>query len=137
MKIGFLGLGVMGLPMVTNIVKKINEPVYGYDVIPKTLEELKKVGGHPISDATELYKTCDIIIQMLPTHPIIINSVESAIKYGKPGNVIIDMSSTSPDIILDLNKKVKNAKMHFLDSPVSGGNPGAIAGTTGYYDGWR
>ena len=70
-----------------------------------------------------------VILQILPTHPIIIHSVEQAIEYGKPGNIVVDLSSTAPDIVLDLYKKTKNAGMYLLDSPVSGGNPMAIAGT--------
>ena len=70
-----------------------------------------------------------MILQILPTHPIIRNSVEQAIQYGKPGNVIVDLSSTAPDIILELYQQAKDAGMFLLDSPVSGGNPMAIAGT--------
>lgn len=70
-----------------------------------------------------------MILQILPTHPIIRNSVEQATQYGKPGNVIVDLSSTAPDIILELYQQAKDAGMFLLDSPVSGGNPMAIAGT--------
>ena len=55
--------------------------------------------------------------------------VEEAIRLGRPGNIIVDLSSAAPDIILDLNKKAMNAGMFLLDSPVSGGNPMAEAGT--------
>jgi len=129
MKIGFLGMGVMGLPMSINVVKKSGCQVYGFDVVASHLNAFQAAGGIPVQDAVEIYKTCDVIMQILPTHPIIINSVEQAIKYGKPGNIIIDLSSTAPDIIQDLYKKVKTAGMFLLDSPVSGGNPAAKAGT--------
>lgn len=55
--------------------------------------------------------------------------MEQAIQYGKPGNVIVDLSSTAPDIILELYQQAKDAGCSWLDSPVSGGNPMAIAGT--------
>ena len=129
MRIGFLGMGVMGLPMALNLVKKSGHEVWGFDVVQDKKDALKAAGGHPVDDQTDIYKNCDIIIQMLPTHPIIINSVEQAIKFGKPGNIIIDCSSTAPDIIIDLYQKVKAAGMYLLDSPVSGGNPKAIDGT--------
>jgi len=82
-----------------------------------------------VKEQTDIYKQCDIIMQILPTHAIIRKSVEDAVHYGKRGNIIIDLSSTAPDIIQDLYKTVREAGMYLLDSPISGGNPMAIAGT--------
>jgi len=127
-KIGFLGLGVMGLPMAKNVIKGTGEPIMGFDVVQERLEEFKKAGGIPVTDPVEIYRSCEIVMQMLPTHPIIKKSVEQAIQYGKPGNLIIDCSSTAPDIVQELYKKVKAAGMSLLDSPVSGGNSMAQAG---------
>lgn len=129
MNIGFLGLGVMGLPMAKNLIQKSGCVVYGYDVVNKQLDEFAAAGGHPVKEMNEVYPQCDVIMQMLPMHAIIIDSIERAIKYGKKGNIIIDLSSTAPHIIKEMYEKVKAARMHLLDSPVSGGNPMAIAGT--------
>ena len=129
MKIGFLGLGVMGLPMAKNLVKKSGCEVLGFDVAQNRLDEFAAAGGTPVKEQTDIYKQCDIIMQILPTHAIIRKSVEDAVHYGKRGNIIIDLSSTAPDIIQDLYKTVKEAGMYLLDSPISGGNPMAIAGT--------
>lgn len=128
-QIGFLGLGVMGLPMAKNLVKKAGCPVLGYDVVPAQVEAFREAGGVPVSDPVEIYRTCDVILQILPTHPIIIHSVEQAIAYGKPGNIVVDLSSTAPDIVLDLFQKTREAGMSLVDAPVSGGNPMAAAGT--------
>ena len=128
-KIGFVGLGVMGLPMAKNLVAKSGCTIMGYDVVQKQMDALQEAGGVAVADVTEIYKTCDIIMQMLPTHAIIINSIEQAIQYGKPGNIIVDLDSTAPEILQELYPKVEAAGMHLLDSPVSGGNPMAIAGT--------
>ena len=128
-KIGCLGLGVMGLPMAKNVIKGTKQAIMGFDVAQNRLDELKEAGGIPVKDPDEIYRSCDIIMQMLPTHATIIHSVERAIELGKPGNIIIDCSSTAPDIIQELYAKTKAAGMTLLDSPVSGGNPMAIAGT--------
>lgn len=128
-KIGFLGLGVMGLPMALNVLKKSGYPVLGFDVAQARLDQFAAAGGEITSDPVDIYKTCDVIMQMLPTHPIIINSIKQAVQYGKPGNIILDLDSTAPDIIQELYPEVEAAGMHLLDSPVSGGNPMAIAGT--------
>ena len=128
-KIGFLGMGVMGLPMAKNVVQKCGLPVLGYDVVQQQMDAFREAGGIPVSDPAEIYKACDVILQILPTHPIIRNSVEQAIQYGKPGNVIVDLSSTAPDIILELYQQAKDAGMFLLDSPVSGGETGANGGS--------
>ncbi|WP_296825828.1 NAD(P)-binding domain-containing protein, partial [uncultured Megasphaera sp.] len=78
-KVGFLGLGVMGLPMSENVIRKSGCEVYGYDVVSEKMEAFSKAGGHAAASAEEVYTTCDIIMQMLPTHAIIINSVEQAV----------------------------------------------------------
>ena len=75
-KIGFLGMGVMGLPMAKNVVKKCGLPVLGYDVVQKQMDAFQEAGGIPVSDPVEIYKQCDVILQILPTHAIIRNSVE-------------------------------------------------------------
>lgn len=128
MKIGFLGMGVMGLPMAKNLLKKSGCEILGYDVMEKQREGFIAAGG-TVAEPEEIYKTCDVIMQILPTHAIIRDSVEKAVKYGKPGRIIVDLSSTAPDIIQELYKLAKDAGMYLLDSPISGGNPMAIAGT--------
>ena len=129
MRIGFLGLGVMGLPMAINVVKKSGCEVLGFDVVPKRLEEFKEAGGVPITNTDEIYTTCDVVMQMLPTHETIMHSFDETIRLAKKGTIMLDLDSTAPDIIQDYYPKFKAAGMHLIDSPVSGGNPMAIAGT--------
>ena len=128
-KIGFLGLGVMGLSMAQNVSQKMDIEVVGYDVSEKQLRLYQDAGGKIAGSAEEMYSTCDVILQMLPTHAIIRYSIEEAIRLGKPGNIIVDLSSAAPDIILELSKEAEQAGLFLLDSPVSGGNPMAEAGT--------
>ena len=129
MKIGFLGMGVMGLPMAKNLVAKSGCEILGYDVVEKQRIALAEAGGTAVDDPMEIYNNCEIILQILPTHAIIRDSVEKAVKFGKPGRIIVDLSSTAPDIIQELYALAKDAGMYLLDSPISGGNPAAIAGT--------
>jgi 2-hydroxy-3-oxopropionate reductase len=128
-KIGFLGLGVMGFHMALNVSHKSELEVIGYDVSAEQLRLYQDAGGTAAENIEELYRTCDVILQILPTHDIIRHSVEEAIRLGRPGNVIVDLSSAAPDIILELEAKARAAGMFLLDSPVSGGNPMAKAGT--------
>lgn len=136
-KIGFIGLGVMGLPMAKNVIAKSGCQVYGFDVVETPREKLAEAGGTAVNDVLEIYKSCDVIMQMLPTHATITDSFAKAIEYGKPGRIIIDLSSTAPDILLEWYPKVEAAGMALLDAPVSGGNPMAIAGTLAIMCGGR
>lgn len=128
-RIGFLGLGVMGLPMAENLIKKSGCAVCGYDVVADRLQAFADSGGQAMASPEDVYRESDVIMQMLPTHAIIIDSVEKAMAFGKKGAIIIDLSSAAPHIILDLYPKVREAGMHLIDAPVSGGNPKAKDGT--------
>ena len=70
MKIGFLGLGVMGLPMAKNLLKKSGCEVLGYDVARNRLDEFAAAGGTPVTEQIQIYTDCDVIMQILPTHAI-------------------------------------------------------------------
>lgn len=119
----------MGLPMAKNLARKSDIPVLGFDVMEKPLEIFEAAGGIPVKDVNEIYRDCDVIMQVLPTHETVIHSVEEAIRYGSAGKVIIDFSSTAPDIIWELKGKTDKAGMKLLDAPISGGTPAAEAGT--------
>ena len=126
--IGFVGLGVMGLPMAVNVVKGCSCAVKGFDVAQERMELFREVGGIPVADVREIYETCDVILQSLPSHQIIRDSIEQTIQLGRPGCIIVDLSSTAPDIILELHEKAASAGMFLIDAPVSGGSPLAIEG---------
>ncbi len=129
LKTGFIGLGVMGLYMALNLNKYEGSETIAYDIREDRRRMYEEAGGTAVTDIEEIYRCCDVIFQMLPTHETIINSVKEAMRLGKNDAVIVDMSSAAPDIIISLEEQVRNAGMHLLDSPVSGGNPMAIAGT--------
>jgi len=128
-KIGFLGMGLMGLPMAINIVKGTGQSILGFDIMQDKKDLFRKAGGTPVDDPMEIYISCDVIMTCLPTHAIIIDNIKGAIKNGKPGNIIVDLSSTAPDIISKLNAEANEAGMDLLDSPISGGEPAAKTGT--------
>ena len=129
LKTGFIGLGVMGLHMALNLNKYEGSETIAYDIREDRRRMYEEAGGTAVTDIEEIYRGCAVIFQMLPTHETIINSVNEAMRLGKNGAVIVDMSSAAPDLIISLEEQVRNAGMHLLDSPVSGGNPMAIAGT--------
>lgn len=130
-KIGFIGLGIMGTPMSKNLKKA------GYDLMVSDLNEARRkeaadFGIEVAADSAQIAKECDIIITMLPNSPHVKSLLlgENGIaKEAKPGTLIVDMTSGAPGDSRDIYAELKKMDIHFIDAPVSGGEPMAIAGT--------
>jgi 2-hydroxy-3-oxopropionate reductase len=98
MKIGFIGLGIMGKPMVRNLLKAGHELVV-YDVIPSNIEEVVNSGAKKAASSKEVAASATLIITMLPNSPEVKEVVlgENGVLEGaKPGSILIDMSSIAP-----------------------------------------
>lgn len=128
-RIGFIGLGVMGYHMALNVSRRSGLSVTGFDINADRLRMFEEAGGTAASDIDDIYRDCDVILQMLPTHETISMSVRRAIALSRPGTIIVDLSSADPFLIKELEAEARAAGLHLLDSPVSGGNPMAEAGT--------
>lgn len=131
MKIGFIGLGIMGKPMVLNLLKKGYE-VKAYDLNEQARKEIVEAGGIEVESPIETANESDVIITMLPNAAIVKqvllgdNGVYGQVKQGA---VVIDMSSISPVDSQYIAGKFTEKDIAFLDAPVSGGEPKAIDGT--------
>lgn len=128
-KIGFIGLGIMGLPMATNLVKKSNCEVLGFDVVETSKAKFAQAGGTAVDTTKTIFESCETIFICLPKNELVESTVKDIIANCKQGTTIIDLSSTAPAVIRNLYPQALEAGMALLDSPVSGGEPGAIAGT--------
>ncbi|MFC0142384.1 2-hydroxy-3-oxopropionate reductase [Erwinia mallotivora] len=131
MKIGFIGLGIMGKPMSKNLLKA------GYSLVvrdnnPESEAELQKLGATVAGSAKAVAEQCEVIITMLPNSPQVKEVVlgeESVIQGAKSGTVIIDMSSIAPLASREIHAELAKKGIALLDAPVSGGEPKAIDGT--------
>ena len=131
MKIGFIGLGIMGKPMSKNLIKA------GYELIVHNrsqgaVEELVKCGAVAAVTPRAVAEQTDIIITMLPNSPEVkevILGKNGVIEGAKKGTVVIDMSSIAPLVSQELAQKLNQKGVEMLDAPVSGGEPKAIDGT--------
>lgn len=128
-KIGFIGMGIMGLPMAINMVKKCQLPVMGFDVVEEKRKIFQENGGISVDNLEEINNSCDIIFLCLPTNELVKSSVQAIINIGRKDTIVVDLSSTSPNVIREMYEKSKINEIRLLDSPVSGGESGAIAGT--------
>src|SRR5690625_4393042 len=130
MKIGFIGLGIMGKPMAGHLIKDGFE-TYLFDINKNAVNDLVSLGGHACDSNVEIAKNCDIIITMLPTakHVSRVLFAEDGIaKNGKSDTIIIDMSSISPEDARAISQQLEEFAMFMIDAPVSGGEPMAIEG---------
>jgi 2-hydroxy-3-oxopropionate reductase len=119
----------MGLPMALNLLKKSDYPIIGYDVFNEKRSIFIGNGGKSPDNVEEIYENSDIIFLCLPSNDLVKKSIEEIINTGKKGTIIVDLSSTAPTVIREMYVLAKQAEISLLDSPVSGGEPGAIAGT--------
>ena len=128
--VGFIGLGIMGKPMVMNLIKAgVN--VYFYARKRSIIREIEKFGGTFIPKISDIPKYANIIMTNLPKTC----DVEKVVT-GKNGlthnlfknSVVIDLSTISPEKTVDINNYLNKKDSFFLDAPVSGGEAGAISG---------
>ena len=130
-KIGFIGVGIMGKPMATNLINA-GHALRVYDIRPEALEELAKLGATACNSAAEASAGVEVVISMLPDSP----DVESAylgsqgvLAGVKPGTILVDMSTIAPEVAIRVAQAAKEKGCSMLDAPVSGGDVGAKKGT--------
>jgi 2-hydroxy-3-oxopropionate reductase len=131
MKVGFIGLGIMGRPMAQNLMKNGFE-VTVYDINQDAVQQLAQEGANGATSPKEVGQHSDVIITMLPNGDHVKSVVlgESGVIHGaSEGAIIIDMSSISPVASKEIADALASKGMEMLDAPVSGGEPKAVDGT--------
>ena len=128
MKIGFIGLGNMGAPMVKRLVASGHD-ITGYDVMESAMAALSEVKMIFSKDILTAAREQDVVITMLPNGEALIKVVEAIIPVMPKGSCFIDCSTVDINTTRQVATLLKNAAIHVLDAPVSGGVGGAVAGT--------
>jgi 2-hydroxy-3-oxopropionate reductase len=128
LKLGFIGLGIMGAPMCGHLLAA-GHPVVAHSRrgVPQALLD---AGAQPLDNAAEVAAAADTVFLMLPDTPDV-----EAVLFGpkgvasglKPGSLVVDMSSISPTATKDFAARIQAAGSDYLDAPVSGGEVGAKA----------
>jgi putative dehydrogenase len=129
-RIGFIGLGSMGMPMARNLLKT-GFKVQGFDVRTESVTALEEAGGVGASSAGHAASGADLLVLM------VVNAAqaEAALFEGgaldslRRGAVVVLMATCPPADVEDLARRVEDAGRRFVDAPVSGGVVGATAGT--------
>ena len=129
-KIGFVGLGIMGKPMVINLIKK------GYEISffarnKRIINEIIKLGGIYVPLIKDIPIHAETIITNLPNTKDVKSVVigkNGLLSNLKKGSCVIDMSTISPEATKEMSSALNIKKAFFIDAPVSGGEKGAISG---------
>ncbi len=131
MKIGFIGLGIMGRPMAKNLLKAGHELLV-FDYHADAVQDLVSSGAAAAANAKEIGAACTTVITMVPNSPHVRAALlgENGVAEGaKEGTVILDMSSIDPTESKAIGAELAKKGIEMLDCPVSGGEPKAIDGT--------
>ncbi|WP_419236337.1 2-hydroxy-3-oxopropionate reductase [Serratia fonticola] len=131
MKIGFIGLGIMGKPMSKNLLQA------GYSLVvmdrnAEAVAELAALGADVAATPKAVAALSDIVITMLPNSPQVREVAlgeNGLIEGAKAGTVLIDMSSIAPLASREISEALATKQIAMLDAPVSGGEPKAIDAT--------
>jgi 3-hydroxyisobutyrate dehydrogenase-like beta-hydroxyacid dehydrogenase len=123
MRVGFVGLGLMGAPMATGVLSS-GFPVSAYDINEEAVKELARRGAVPARSPAEAAERADVLITMLPGPPQIEAAMlgpEGALAAMQPGSAWIDMSSSSFTTTQRIVDAAGPADFAMLDAPVTGG----------------
>ena len=139
MKIGFIGLGIMGKPMVHNLIKAGYTDVLVWNRSQSAIDTCVGYGAVSAS-LREIGESCDVIITMLPNSPQVKEVMlgeNGVASFMKPGSVFIDCSSINPVASKEIAAVLAERGVEMLDAPVSGGEPKSIDGTLSFMVGGK
>lgn len=131
MKIGFIGLGVMGNPMAQNLQRSGEHELSVFDIDPARCDALRALGARSAKDVTDSVHDADVVMTSLPG-PKQIEAValgdQGFVSRMKSGAVWVDLSTNNLEVAGKIRVAAKSAAIEVLDAPVSGGDEGARAG---------
>lgn len=130
MVVGFVGLGIMGAGMASNLQKKIEKLVV-HDLVRQAASQHIAAGAAWAASPKELAETCDVVFMSLPGPAeveTVVLGADGLAEGLKRGGVIFDLSTNSPMVVRAIHAKLAERGVHILDAPVSGGAAGAKSG---------
>jgi 3-hydroxyisobutyrate dehydrogenase len=131
MKIGFIGTGAMGRPMLRNLVTK-GFAVVAYDLAPSALAAAVEAGARPATSCAAVAAESELLVTMLPSAPHVERAYLGAggvLEGIAAGRLCADMSTIDPATSQRVAARLRDRGVRFIDAPVSGGVGGAEKGT--------
>src|SRR5699024_10020074 len=139
MKIGLIGLGIMGKPMAKNLLKAGYTDLLVSDLNQAAVDEVVAAGATAATQP-EIGASCDVVLTMLPNSPQVKQVMlgeDGVAAHMRPGTTFIDMSSINPVASKEIAAVLAEKNIDMLDAPVSGGEPKAIDGTLSFMVGGK
>ena len=130
MRVAFIGLGIMGMPMARNLLAAGHD-VVAYNRSPRKVQEFVQSGGAGAADVSEAARSAEVVITILPDSPdveAVYRGDAGVLATVAEGALLIDMSTIRPDVSAALSQEAAARGLESLDAPVSGGEAGAVAG---------
>lgn len=131
MKIGFIGLGIMGESMAENIVKKHNDDVFVSDINKAQIDKLVDIGAIGCQNNIDVAIQSDVIITMVPKSEHSKAVYTEILPHINESKICIDMSTIDPSVSIEISQMIKAKGAQFADAPVVKSKPAAIAGELG------
>jgi 3-hydroxyisobutyrate dehydrogenase-like beta-hydroxyacid dehydrogenase len=131
MKVGFIGLGVMGFPMAGHLQSSIHDLIVFNRSEEKSIKWIETFGGKSLKNLEDVAESSEVIILCIGKDDDVRNVIggkEGLIKKLKPGAIIVDHTTTSSDLPIEMNNLLNPLGVQFIDAPISGGQTGAESG---------
>jgi 3-hydroxyisobutyrate dehydrogenase-like beta-hydroxyacid dehydrogenase len=131
MKVGFIGLGIMGFPMAGHLQSSIHDLIVFNRSEEKSIKWIESFGGKSLKNLEDVAESSDVIILCIGKDDDVRNVIggkEGLINKLKPGAIIVDHTTTSSDLPIEMNNLLNPLGVQFIDAPISGGQAGAESG---------
>lgn len=128
MKVGFVGLGAMGLPMTGNLLAAGHQLTVTSRSRPP-IDAAVSLGATDAGTVADLAAASEVILLCVPNSPEVVEVVDALVPALGPGHIVIDCSTIDPDVERAMHAKVAATGARYLDGPLSGGTVGAEKGT--------
>ncbi len=135
MRIGFIGLGLMGEPMSSNIIKKLENEVLVFDIDSEKIKKMETLGAIGATSIKEIGEKADVVISMVPKSEHVQSIYQQLLEVARANQIFIDMSTIDPKVSINLAKQIAEKGAVMLDAPVVKSVPAAEAGVLGIYVG--
>ncbi len=128
MNVGFIGLGIMGRPMALNLMRG-GHALRVWSRRAESITPLAAAGATACTSACEAAAGVEVVISMVADAPDVEEVAFAAAAGASRGTIFCDMSTIAPTATRAIGERLAHQGMEMLDAPVSGGEPGAVAGT--------